>query len=451
MNDSSTSEDSIVDDLEVHKAVGAAAMGNCLEWFDFGIYSYLADTVGHVFFPTHDTTASLLSSFGVFAVAFLVRPLGGFFFGPLGDKVGRSRVLATTIILMSGGTFVVGLLPSYASIGIWAPILLIIARLIQGFSTGGEYGGAATFIVEYAPDNRRGFLSSFLEFGTLGGYSLGASIVTGLTLSLGQQGMQDWGWRIPFLCAGPLGALGLYLRLKLEDSPLYNELRRRGGTTRFPLREIFAEHWRQMLLCIGLVLILNVAYYTVLSYLPSYLKDVLHMSSTKSLLTLVVTMVGMMGVITFVGHFSDRAGRKPVLLAACFGFVLLSWPAFWLLSQGSVATVSAGMVILGVLVVILAGVMPATLPAIFPTRIRYSGFAVAYNLSTSLFGGTAPFLITWLISITHNDFVPAFYLMLAAAIAIVPIAMIRETTGKPLTGSTRLQGIAHPRHSQASR
>lgn len=426
-----------VDQGEVKKAVSAAAMGNCLEWFDFGVYSYLAVTIGKVFFPSEDPTTELLASFAVFAVAFLVRPLGGLFFGPLGDKIGRSKVLAATIIMMSGATFAIGLLPSYATIGIWAPIGLILARMVQGFSTGGEYGGAATFIVEYAPDKKRGFLASWLEFGTLAGFSLGAVLVTGFTLVLSDQAMLDWGWRIPFLMAGPLGVVGLYLRLKLEDSPVFQALENAADVAESPLRSA-VEHWREMLLCIGLVIILNVAYYTVLTYLPSYLTERLGIEPSHALTFLVATMVAMMLVITQVGRLSDRFGRKLILISACIGFILFSYPAFWLISQGVMLTTIAGLTILGLLVVLLAGAMPATLPAIFPTKVRNGGFAIAYNLSTSAFGGTAPLVITWLISITDSNFIPAYYLMLAAAIAITPILIIPETAGKPLRGSSAL-------------
>lgn len=428
-----------VDNGEVKKAVGAAAMGNCLEWFDFGVYSYLAVTIGKVFFPSDNPTTETLAAFAVFAVAFLVRPLGGLFFGPLGDKVGRSKILAATIIMMSGATFVIGLLPSYATIGIWAPIGLILARMVQGFSTGGEYGGAATFIVEYAPDKQRGFLASWLEFGTLAGFTMGAVLVTAFTLILSDQAMLDWGWRIPFLMAGPLGIVGLYLRLKLEDSPVFQELENAADVAESPLRAV-AAHWREMLLCIGLVIILNVAYYTVLTYLPSYLTERLGIEPSHALTFLVGTMIAMMLVITQMGKLSDRFGRKPMLVAACVGFIFFSYPAFWLISQGVMFATIAGLAILGFLVVLLAGVMPATLPAIFPTKVRYGGFAIAYNLSTSLFGGTAPLLITWLISVTDSNFIPAYYLMLAAAIAIAPILMIPETARKPLRGSSALSG-----------
>lgn len=420
---------------QVRRAVAGAAMGNALEWYDFGVYAYLAATIGDVFFPSNNLTSELLASFAVYAVAFAVRPLGGLFFGPLGDKIGRNRVLATTIIMMSGATFVVGILPGYDSIGIWSPILLILARLIQGFSTGGEYGGAATFIVEFASNRRRGFMASWLEFGTLGGFSLGAIIVTVLTLILPDAAMSGWGWRVPFLVAGPLGLFGLYLRLKLEDTPVFKELEEAGHVAETPLRDAFVKNWRLMLLCVGLVLILNVAYYTVLTYLPTYLSERLHIASSQALLVILGIYIGMMIVITFVGRLSDRVGRKPVLLASCVGFIVLSYPAFLLITSGSLIGTVGGLAILGFLVVLLAGTMPATLPAIFPTRLRYGSFAIAYNVSTSLFGGTAPLVITWLIAQTGNNFMPAFYLMGAAAIAIVPIMLIKETAQEPLPGA----------------
>src|SRR5699024_9121330 len=206
-------QEHVVSESEVKRAVAAAGLGNALEWFDFGIYSYMAATIGYVFFPSESGTASLIGSFAVFAIAFVARPLGGFYFGPLGDKIGRNKVLAYTIIMMSGATFCIGLIPGHATIGVWAPILLIVFRLIQGFSTGGEYGGAATFIAEFSPDEKRGYLGSWLEFGTPGGYSLGAVLVTAISIMLSAEQFETWGWRIPFFIAGPLGLFGLWMRL----------------------------------------------------------------------------------------------------------------------------------------------------------------------------------------------------------------------------------------------
>jgi MHS family proline/betaine transporter-like MFS transporter len=438
-----------IDTATLKRAIGAAAIGNCMEWFDFGVYSYVAATIGRVFFPAHNPTGELLSSFGTFAVAFVARPFGGLFFGPLGDKVGRQAVLATTILLMAASTFIVGVLPGYAEIGVWAPILLIIARLVQGFSTGGEYGGAATFMVEYAPDRNRGFLCSWLEFGTLSGFSLGAGLVTLFTFLLPAPDMHAWGWRIPFLLAAPLGVVGLYLRLKLEDTPAYQGLEEAGKVEKSPLKVILVEHWREVLDCIGIVILLNVADYTLLSYMPSYLQSTLHIRGQTALLIVICVMLCMMMLITPIGALSDRIGRKPVLIAACIGFFVLAYPAVRLMTQNNVFLTALGLAILGVLLVMLLGTLPSTLPALFPTNIRYGGFAVAYNISTSAFGGTAPLAITYLISATGNDFIPAFYIMVAAVIAIVPILLMTETARAPLRGSEGPGVVVAPADRQA--
>lgn len=426
----------------LRRAVAAAALGNGMEWFDFGIYAYLAATLGTVFFPSSNPTASLLLSLATFGVAFVVRPFGGFFFGPLGDRLGRQRILATTILLMSGSTFAIGLLPGYASIGILAPILLVFCRLLQGFSTGGEYGGASTFIAEYAPDNRRGFFGSWLEFATLGGFVLGASIVTVLTIALPDAAMNSWGWRVPFLIAGPLGIVGLYLRLKLEDTPNFKALEETHEVTQSPLRESFTE-WRAILRLIGIVILVNVADYIILSYMPTYLPKILEIGDNSALMIIVLTMVVMMAVITLVGSLTDRVGRKPVMLTGCIGFAVLTYPAFWLMSQGNILGTAAGLLILGLLLVLILGTIGSMLPALFPTRCRYGAFCIGYNVSTSLFGGTAPFVATYLISVTGDNFVPAYYLIIASVVAFIPIVMSEETAGDPLkqTSEVRTTGV----------
>lgn len=435
MNDATKTDTSAsVNEGDVKRAVFASATGNALEWFDFGIYAYMTATIGQVFFPSANSAISLLAAFGGFAVAFLVRPLGGLFFGPLGDKIGRAAVLSITILMMGAGTFAIGLLPGYATLGLWAPILFILARLVQGFSTGGEYGGAATFICEYAPDERRGFFGSFLEFGTLAGSIAAAVLVLGIQSLLSDEAFQAWGWRIPFLMAAPLSLFGLYLRLRLDEGPIFAELKERGEANG-GLKELFSSHRRHFLLCMGMVLILNIAYYTVLTYLPTYLKAVLAISATESLLLMLAMMLGMIAVIYLFGALSDKIGRKPVLMGACIGFIVLSWPAFLLLQTGQAWAIMVGLGILGLLTVCLTSTMPPTLPAIFHTRVRYSGFAIAYNLSTALFGGTAGMANQWLIDATGNQLVPAFYLMTAAAIGLLATSQIPETAGKPLPGA----------------
>jgi MHS family proline/betaine transporter-like MFS transporter len=432
----------------VRRAVAASAMGNCIEWFDFGVYSAgaITATIGKVFFPTHNTTSAMLSSFAVLAVAFVVRPFGGFFFGPLGDKYGRQKVLATTIILMSGSTFVIGVLPTYHSIGILAPILLILARMVQGFSTGGEYGGAATFIAEYAPDKRRGFLGSWLEFGTLTGYVLGSSLVLIVNVALPSASMDSWGWRIPFLVALPLGLVGLYLRTRLEDTPAFRDMSRAGKVARSPLRDTLVNNWRMILNLIGIVFLLNVADYTLLTFMPTFMTSDLGFSDTTSQLVTISVEVCMMVVITFIGRLSDRIGRKPLLLTAAIGYVVLSFPAVALMIAGGTLRLVIGFAILAALLVLMLAVIGSTFPAMFPTKVRYGSFAIGYNLSTSAFGGTAPFVITALITATGTNFIPAYYLILAGLVAIVPILLIPETAGVPLRGisETSTPGVREP-------
>lgn len=437
-------EVTVVDPAMVRRAVSAAALGNAMEWFDFGVYSYIAVTLGHVFFPSGNPTAQLLSTFGAFAAAFLVRPIGGMVFGPLGDRIGRQKVLAITMIMMAAGTFAIGLIPSYATIGVGAPILLLVARLVQGFSTGGEYGGASTFIAEYAPDKKRGFLGSWLEFGTLAGYVGGAGLVTLMTALLSTHDLNAWGWRIPFLIAGPMGIIGLYLRMRLEETPAFAQLEkeartkekeRREAEKRIGVREMVFGQWRSMLLCVGLVLVFNVTDYMLLSYMPSYLTSELKYDETHGLLVVLGVMVVMMAVQPFAGKLSDRFGRRPVIAAGCAGFLVLSVPALLLIRQGSLAAIALGMAALGLLLVCFTSAMPSTLPALFPTKVRYGSLSIGFNISVSLFGGTTPLVVTALIGATGNKMMPAYYMMAAAVIGGIAVWRMSESAGRPLPGS----------------
>ncbi|MFH9888674.1 MFS transporter [Streptomyces luteogriseus] len=415
----------------------AAALGNAMEWFDFGVYSYIAVTLGKVFFPSGNPTAQLLSTFGAFAAAFLVRPLGGMVFGPLGDRVGRQKVLALTMIMMAAGTFAIGLIPSYATIGVGAPILLLVARLVQGFSTGGEYADASTFIAEYAPDKRRGFLGSWLEFGTLAGYIGGAGLVTIMTALLSTDDLTSWGWRIPFLIAGPMGIIGLYLRMHLEETPAFAAEAEKAENNRpkTPLREMVTGQWRALLLCVGLVLVFNVTDYMLLSYMPSYLTGQLHYDETHGLLVVLGVMAVMMIVQPFAGALTDRVGRRPVIATGCAGFLLLSVPALLLIREGSLLAVALGMGALGMLLVCFTASMPSALPALFPTKVRYGSLSIGFNVSVSLFGGTTPLVVTALIGATGNMMMPAYYMMAAAVIGGFAVWRMAESAGRPLPGS----------------
>ncbi|MET7933271.1 glycine betaine/L-proline transporter ProP [Streptomyces sp. NPDC005322] len=445
----------VVDRPRMRRAVAATAVGNMMEWFDFGVYAYVAVTLGRVFFPSDNPATQVVSTFATFAVAFLVRPLGGLVFGPLGDRIGRRRVLSTTMIMMAIGTFAVGILPGYDSIGLAAPLLLLACRVVQGFSTGGEYAGATTYIAEFAPDQRRGFLGSWLDFGTFVGYALGSGLVTVLTAVLGEDGMVDWGWRVPFLVAGPLGLIGLYMRLRLEETPAFQaeaeraaeaaqEAAARGDTEPVEdarqsghgrLKEIFTRHWQAVLICMGLVLLYNVTNYMVTSYLPTYMTSTLGQKATVAQTLVLATMLVVALTITLVGRTSDRWGRRPLFMAGSVGMIVLAVPAILLIRAGGILMPAIGCLVLGLLLVIFAGTSAATLPALFPTRLRYGALSISYNISVSLFGGTTPLLASWLVATTHNTLVPGFYLMVAGAIGLVSTFFLHETAGKPLRGS----------------
>ncbi|RVW05519.1 MFS transporter [Rhodococcus xishaensis] len=455
----------VTDGAAVKRAVMATMLGNAMEWFDFGVYAYLATTIGQVFFPEASGPAQLMSTFAIFAVALLVRPLGGLYFGPLGDRIGRKKVLAATMILMACSTFAIGLIPSYDSIGIVAPILLVIFRLLQGFSTGGEYGGASTFIAEYAPDKRRGFLASFLEFGTLAGFAAAAGLVTLIAASVSEEALVDWAWRIPFLVAGPIGAIGVYLRVRIEETPAFQQyeaaehLAESSLSAAGRLHETLVTNWRPLVLCIVLVAAYDITDYGLLTYMPTYLSSTLGYDESHGLVLMVVVMVLMMAGITFVGRFSDIVGRKPLLLAGCIGFFVLSLPAYLLIGLGAYATIFLGLLILGCLLLLFVGVFPSTLPALFPTGVRYSGVAIGYNVSAALFGGTTPLLMTALQEATGSHLVAPMYMMIAAVLGGIAVLLIPETARRPLRGSppsvaTReeaLEVLYHNRRSGRSR
>jgi MHS family proline/betaine transporter-like MFS transporter len=437
-------DETLVTDPKVtRRAVGAAAIGNITEWFDFGVFANLTPVLTAVFFTGASPAVGTIGTLGLFAVAFLVRPIGGMFFGPLGDRIGRTKVLSITVIMMAVGTFVIAFIPGYATWGPAAPLLMLLARLVQGFSTGGEYGGAMTFIAEYAPDKKRGFLGSWLEFGTLTGYLLGgvAGLVIQLPGVMSHEDLLSWGWRIPFLISGPIGIIGLYLRLKLEDTPAFKaavaeQQGREGNQTLKEIRRVFTDHWRPMLICMGLVLVFNVTNYMLTTYMLEYIdKFAPSVSPTwAQLLEISVLAVGML-LITFVGRLSDRIGRKPVLYFGCGMLIVLGIPSVLLIQQNTLMSVFFGLVLMSLMLLCFNSTIPSTLPALFPTDIRYGGLSIAFNLSVSLFGGTTAVVNALLVQATGDVNVPGYYLMAAGAIGAVAAYFAAESAGRPLPGS----------------
>lgn len=419
----------------LHRAIAASALGNATEWFDYGIYAYGVVYISAALFPGEAAEATLFA-LATFAISFLVRPLGGLFWGPLGDRYGRKSVLALTIVIMSLATVGVGLIPSYETIGLWAPALLVLLRMIQGFSTGGEYGGAATFMAEYSPDHRRGFYGSFLEFGTLAGFSFGALLMLQFSLWLGEEAMHDWAWRIPFFVAGPMGLIGLYLRSRMEDTPIFREIEAQHETeptASTELRHLLTRYWRPLLTMGGLVIALNVVNYTLLSYMPTYLQRRLDLSSDAALVVPIVGMLFMMLFVPVAGALSDRVGRKPLWWFSLIGLFLAAVPLYLLMATGFAGAL-LGFALLGLLYVPQLATISATFPAMFPTQVRFAGFAISYNVATSLFGGTAPAFNSWLIGLTGDELMPAYVMMAACVVGAVALARTPETAGLSLRG-----------------
>ncbi|OZH98431.1 glycine betaine/L-proline transporter ProP [Salmonella enterica] len=393
----------IIDDGKLRKAITAASLGNAMEWFDFGVYGFVAYALGKVFFPGADPSVQMIAALATFSVPFLIRPLGGLFFGMLGDKYGRQKILAITIVIMSISTFCIGLIPSYATIGIWAPILLLLCKMAQGFSVGGEYTGASIFVAEYSPDRKRGFFIAL-----------------------------------------PLGIIGLYLRHALEETPAFQqhvdklEQGDREGLQDGPkvsFKEIATKHWRSLLSCIGLVIATNVTYYMLLTYMPSYLSHNLHYSEDHGVLIIIAIMIGMLFVQPVMGLLSDRFGRRPFVIMGSIALFALAIPAFILINSNVIGLIFAGLLMLAVILNCFTGVMASTLPAMFPTHIRYSALAAAFNISV-LIAGLTPTLAAWLVESSQDLMMPAYYLMVIAVIGLITGISMKETANRPLKGAT---------------
>jgi MFS transporter, MHS family, proline/betaine transporter len=417
----------------IRRAVRGAAIGNTVEWFDFAIYGFLATYIAEKFFPSGDETAALLNTFAIFAAAFFMRPLGGLFFGPLGDRIGRQKVLALVILLMSGSTFAIGLVPSYDTIGVFAPLLLLFLRCLQGFSAGGEYGSGACFLAEYASDKHRGFVVSFLVWSVVVGFLLGSLTVTGLETVLSEGAMDSYGWRIPFLIAGVLGAVGLYIRLRLGDTPEFEALRDEGEVASSPLKEAVTTSWRPILQIAGLVVIHNVGFYIVFTFLPSYFTKTLGFTKTDAFVSITVASLVALILIPPLGALSDRIGRKPLLIAGSLAFAVFAYPLFLMMNTGSLPAAIAAHAGLAAIESVFVCASLAAGAELFATRVRSSGYSIGYNVSVALFGGTAPYVATWLVARTGNDLAPAYYVIVAALVTLITVLTMRETARRPLT------------------
>ena len=430
----------VADAAVLRRAIAGTAIGNFMESYDFSVYSLVATILAQTFYPGNGSGAgNLIATFGTLAVAFIVRPLGGFIFGPLGDRIGRKPVLLITIGLMTFSATATGLLPGYSAIGVWAPVLLIGVRLCQGLSTGGEYAGAMTYIVEAAPDRKRGMLAGFLPMGTLSGNVAAIGMVVGLQVALPQHDMATWGWRIPFFLALPLGLTAVVLRMRLDETFDHHSTEpdeHAGSGQLAQIKQTIAGHWKALLLCVGLELTICNTNYMLSGYLPTYLKTLVRLPANAALVMILLAMAFASIAVVFVAKLSDRIGVKPLIATGCFLLFAGSLPAFTLVRFGSnYPTKFLGVLIIGLMLLCLNSVEPSTLPALFPTNVRYGGVSIGYNIAVSGFGGTIPLVAQSLISATGNAMMPAYMLMFAGVAGTITLIFTPEVAGRPLPES----------------
>ena len=408
----------------------AGIVGNVIEWYDFALYGYLAPVLSLLFFPNDNEIISLLETYGVFAAGFIMRPIGAVIFGYIGDRISRRTELFLSVILMAIPTFLLGTLPTYAQIGIIAPILLILLRLVQGLSVGGEFTGSVTYVAETAPQHRRGFTASFVNVGSMTGLLLGLGIVTLMTHLLPDTNLQRWGWRLPFLFGGILGVLGLYIRSNLPISEVFQE---HQGDTQQPLLTALTQTLAPMLKAMVYSGGNGAVFYISLVYIPTYLVQYFHVPLGRALLINAVAIAIQISLIPLMGWLSDKTlRRKSWLLMTTISLALASVPAFWLLSQPNPVGIWAAQIGLAILVAPLVAISPAMMVELFPTATRLTAYSLASNLGVSLVGGTSLLVCTWLIDVSGTLYAPAFYLMAYALISTMAIALMEDRSREPL-------------------
>ena len=417
------------------KAIIAATIGNGLEWFDFTVYSFFAVIIAKLFFPTGNDFTSFMLTVATFGVGFFMRPVGAVVLGIYADRVGRKAALTLTIMMMAIGTAIIGLAPTYAQIGIGAPILIVIARLIQGFSAGGEVGGATAFLIEYAPDERRGYFASWQQASQGISFILGAAMGAIVTNGLSPEQIDAWGWRIPFLFGLLIGPVGMYIRSHLHEPPAFEAQKAKAAkeSRLAPLSQVLRDHPREVLGGLGVTILWTVCTYTLVFYMPTYAKQQLGLP-----LGATFQSTALCGVIIFVlcplmGTLSDRIGRKRMLGTVALVIAAAAYPLFhWLNVNPTVQTLLQVQVILGVLLAAFTGPAPAVLAEQFPTAVRSTGLSISYNLAVTIFGGFAPLIVTWLIASSGSKLAPSYYVMVAAIISVFALSLMHDRTGKPI-------------------
>ncbi len=413
----------------MRKVVIAGMIGNGLEWYDYALYGQMALTLSRLFFPEGDATVKLLLTYGVFAVGFIARPLGALLFGYIGDKYGRRTSLVISILMMAIPTGCIGLLPTYKQVGLLAPALLTLMRVLQGLSLAGVFSGSMAFVVEHAPAHKRGIIGVTSIISLILGFLLGSFVATVFAYLFSPADFESWGWRIPFILGIFVGMTGLYIRSHCEESPVYEEAKRGGHLSERPVRDAFVQYPKEMFQAFGFYITVTMPFYLVSIYLISFVEKELHRTAREALTLNVMVMLIMLCVQPFTAILSDHIGRKRVQTIGSALVFCAAYPAFLLMDQAGMPSVAAGSAILALVVGFYIASIPALLVELFPTSIRYSGMSISYNLCAALFGGTAPMVCTWLVKQTESHLSIAWYVMACAIISFLTLLTYKDRGG----------------------
>jgi MHS family proline/betaine transporter-like MFS transporter len=405
----------------------SVVVGSMLEWYDFAVYGFLASVIAKVMFPADDPTASLLLSVGAFGVGFLTRPVGALVFGVLADRKGRKLALLLTFGLMGAATFAIGLIPPFAVIGIAAPLLVVLARLLQGLAAGGAIGGATAMLTEHAPPGRAGFFASWQAASQAGALLLGAVAAATVSALASPEQLNAWGWRVPFFASAVILPLGLYIRRRVDDPEAF--VRQRAASS--PVRLLWRTHRAAVARGFGITIIWTVSTYFFFVYVPLYAHTVLKLPMSTTLFTNSLALALMLGVAPVAGHLSDRLGRYHLMIAAAVAIVLLIRPGFgFLLNHPHASALAAFQAVSAVLAALFIGPAPAAIAELFPISVRSSGMGLAYNVSVTVFGGFAPLIATSLIARTGNPLSPTWYVMFSCGLSLLALLLTLRTNSR---------------------
>lgn len=415
------------------KVVISGMIGNGLEWYDYALYGQVAWLLSTLFFPQGDPFVQMLAVYGVFAAGFVVRPLGAIFFGWLGDKYGRRLSMVVAILMMAIPTGLIGVLPTYAEIGIVAPLLLTLIRLLQGMSLGGEFSGSIAYIVEHAPANKRGLAGAAALVSMMLGFLLGLLVVKAMIAWLGAEAFEQWGWRIPFLAGVVIGLVGFYIRNHCAESPTYETAKAAGTLSKTPVREAFRIHKGRMLQGLCIYITVTMPFYLTTIYFIGFSKIHLALPAETAIKFSVYNMLALLVIMPLSAWVSDHVGRKKVMMAAAAVLLLISYPLFGVLvPETSHATIALAQLVFACVLAVYVGPVAALLVEMFPTSVRFTGMAIAYNVSAAVFGGTSPMVCEWLLKQTGDVRAIGLYVMLSCVVSLLAFIRYRDGYKEPL-------------------